>query len=66
MNKKKLLDFVERVGATFLNAFLGVVVASHFTGHLSDLNALEAAAVAGGLAAAKFAYKESALFQAGK
>lgn len=52
MNKKKVLDFVERTTATFAQAFLGVALVSGVTGW----TALEAAAVAGGIAAAKYAY----------
>lgn len=51
MSKVKLVDFSERVGATFAQAFLALAVVSG----LSDLSMLKAAAVAGGLAAGKFA-----------
>lgn len=51
MNKVKLVDFTERVGATFAQAFLALAVVSG----MSDLSMLKAAAVAGGIAAGKFA-----------
>lgn len=47
---KRAADFTERVGATFLQAFIAVAMV---TG-VSDRTALEAAAAAGGLSAAKF------------
>lgn len=50
--KKHLLALAERVSATFLFAFLGVVVVSN--GH--DIKAIEAGAIAGGLSVAKYAY----------
>lgn len=49
-DKKALLDFAERVGATFLQAFIGAALVSG----VSDVKALEAAAAAGVLAAAMF------------
>ena len=48
--KKAVIDFGERVGATFLQAFIGVALA---TG-VSDVRAVEAAGVAGAVAAAMF------------
>jgi hypothetical protein len=54
MSKLKVLDFVERVSATFGAAFLGLALV---TG-VSTPKDLEAAAIAGGMSAAKFAYVE--------
>jgi hypothetical protein len=54
VNKLKVLDAVERVTATFAQAFIAIALV---TG-LSDVKSLEAAAVAGAIAAAKFAYVE--------
>ena len=53
-NKIKVLDFLERVSATFAAAFLGLALA---TG-VSTTKDLEAAAIAGAVSAAKFAYVE--------
>jgi hypothetical protein len=50
--KKHILALAERVSATFLFAFLGIVVISN--GH--DIKAVEAGAIAGGLSVAKYAY----------
>lgn len=51
MNTVKMLDFVERVGATFLETFLALVITNSTSlTHLSDF---KTAAVAGGLSAAK-------------
>lgn len=51
LKNKKLVDFIERVGATAAQAFLALAVVSGLS-HLSDL---KAAAVAAALAAGKFA-----------
>ena len=51
-HKKQAVDFAERVSATFVQAFLAVALV---TG-LSDRKSLEAAGVAGALAAGKFVY----------
>lgn len=58
MNKKGLVDFAERVGATFAQAFLALAVVSN----MSDVHAVEAAAVAGALAAGKFALVKANAF----
>jgi len=50
--KKQAVDFAERVSATFIQAFLAVALV---TG-VSDKKGLEAAGVAGALAAGKFLY----------
>jgi hypothetical protein len=52
VNKKSAIDFGERVTATFFQAFIALALV---TG-LSDVTAVKAAAVAGALAAGKFAY----------
>lgn len=52
MDRKKVLDFAERTTATFAQAFLGVALVTGISGW----TAVEAAAVAGGIAAAKYAY----------
>ena len=62
MNKKQVLDFAERVAATFFQAFLAVVLVHTWTGGSSDLVAAETAAVAGALAAAKFAQVQLAKY----
>jgi hypothetical protein len=55
MNRVKMLDFVERVSATFIQAFLGLALV---TG-LSDPKMLEAAGAAGAIAAGKYVYVEA-------
>lgn len=55
MSKSKIVDFGERVGATFAQAFLALAVVSG----LGDMSMLKAAAVAGGIAAGKFALVEA-------
>lgn len=54
----KLVDFVERTGATFAQAFLAVALVSG----VSDLTALKAAGVAGAIAAGKFAAVQAQAF----
>lgn len=49
--KKVIVDFLERVGSTFVVAFIGVAAVSGFT----DVSGLKAAAIAGALSAGKFA-----------
>ena len=58
MNRKKAIDFAERVGSTFVVAFIGVASVSGF----SDLSALKAAAIAGALSAGKFAAVQAQAF----
>lgn len=58
ISKLGVLDFVERTSATFAQAFLGIVLV---TG-VSDQKALLAAAAAGGIAAAKYAYVQLNLY----
>lgn len=53
--KKQTVDFVERVSATFIQAFLAVALV---TG-VSDKKSLEAAGIAGALAAGKFIYAKA-------
>lgn len=53
--KKQTVDFVERVSATFVQAFLAVALV---TG-VNDKKSLEAAGVAGALAAGKFIYSKA-------
>ena len=48
----KVADFVERVSATFVQAFLAFALVTP----LSDKKSLEAAGVAGALAAGKYVY----------
>lgn len=55
INWPKAADFVERVSATFVQAFLAIALV---TG-LSDRKSLEAAAIAGAIAAGKFIYVEA-------
>lgn len=50
--KKNLIEFSERVSATFLYAFVGVVIAAGGF----DLLALKAGAIAGGLSVSKYIY----------
>jgi hypothetical protein len=50
MNKHKLIDFTERVGATFVFTFLALAT----TTSLSDPTQLKAAAIAGALSAGKY------------
>lgn len=52
MNKKQIIDIIERTVATFGQAFLALLIAD--ASGVSQTNALEVAAVAGGLAAAKY------------
>ena len=52
MDKRKIADFADRTTATFAQAFLAVALVSG----VSDITALKAAGVAGGIAAAKYAY----------
>lgn len=47
-----VVDFVERVGATFVQAFLAVVAVDG--GTITDVTALKTGAVAGALAIAKY------------
>ncbi len=47
-----LIDVAERVFATFAQAFLAVIIVNQ--GSLTQITALETAAVAGGLAVAKY------------
>lgn len=49
---KYIISLTERVSATFLFTFLGIISVSSLT----DIKALEAAAVAGGLSVAKYLY----------
>lgn len=58
MNWLKLADFGERTIATFVQAFLALALVTP----LSDKTSLEAAAVAGGLAAGKYVYVELNLY----
>lgn len=58
ISKIKLIDFAERVGATFVAGFAGVALV---TG-VGDPKALEAAAVAGGVSALKFFAVEANAF----
>lgn len=58
INWPKVADVAERTLATFGQAFLGVVIVSG----VSQLTALEAAGVAGGLAAAKYLYVQLNLY----
>lgn len=58
MSKTKVIDFVERVGATFAMAFMGVALASG----VSDVTALKAAAIAGALSVGKFLSVQAASF----
>jgi hypothetical protein len=57
---KRALDLIERVSATFLQAFIAVALV---TG-VSNTKALEAAGAAGALAAAKFAQGELKVYLA--
>lgn len=50
--KKHIIAFTERVTATFLFTFIGVVVATP----LPDTTALKVALIAGGLSVAKYVY----------
>jgi hypothetical protein len=61
-SKAKIIDLVERTGATFLQAFLAVLVVG---GNLSDWTAVKVALVAGGLAVVKFLNIEASKFLAG-
>jgi hypothetical protein len=58
MNRAKLIDFVERVGATFVVTF--VSLASVTT--LSDMTQLKAASIAAALSAGKFAAVQAQMF----
>lgn len=51
VSRKSVVDFVERVGSTFVVAFIGVAVVSGVT----SVSGLKAAAIAGALSAGKFA-----------
>lgn len=51
-SKPVLIDLAERSFATFAQAFLAVLIVNQ--GSLTQVTALETAAVAGGLAVAKF------------
>jgi hypothetical protein len=51
MKRKAVIDFVERVGSTFVVAFIGVASVSG----VSDVTGLKAAGIAGALSAGKFA-----------
>lgn len=59
-HKKQAVDFVERVSATFVQAFLAVALV---TG-VNDRKSLEAAGVAGALAAGKFVYAKASEYTA--
>lgn len=59
--KKHIIAFVERVGSTFLFAFLGIVLAA---GSGIDLLSFKAAAIAGGLSVAKYLYTLAAAYLA--
>lgn len=52
VNWPKVVDFGERVTATFAQAFLAIALVTP----LSDTKALEGAAIAGALSAGKFVY----------
>lgn len=54
INKVKLIDVVDRTAATFAETFLGLLVADS-TG-VTQLSAVKIAAVASGLAAAKYLF----------
>jgi len=54
VNWPKVADFVERVSATFAQAFLAIALV---TG-ISDRKALETAGIAGALAVGKYVYVE--------
>lgn len=56
--KKKVIDFVERVGSTFVVAFIGVASVSG----VSDVTGLKAAGIAGALSAGKFAAVQAQAF----
>ena len=62
MNKKNLLDFAERTVATFGQAFLAVVLVHTWTGGAADLVALQTGAIAGALAAGKYAFGKVNLY----
>lgn len=49
----KTLDFIERVAWTFIQTFLGVLIASNIDGSTDWSEVLYAALIAGGIAAAK-------------
>ncbi len=51
-NKHAVVDFAERVSATFIQAFLAVALVSG----VSDLEAAKVAGAAGALAVGKFVY----------
>lgn len=58
VNWPKLADVSERTLATFVQSFLAVA----FVTGVSNLTALEAAGIAGGIAAAKYAYIQLNLY----
>lgn len=60
MNQTKIIDFVERVGATFVMTF--VSLASVTT--LGDMTQLKAAGIAAALSAGKFAAVQAQMFLA--
>ncbi len=54
-SKVTMVDLAERAGATFAQAFLAAVTLGHtVTPAVTDLRALELAAIAGGYAVAKY------------
>jgi hypothetical protein len=53
MNRKTLVDLVERAGATFAQAFLAIEVADQ--ANIAQVGALKTAAYAGAFAVAKYA-----------
>ena len=59
-SKLTIIDLLERAGATFAQAFLAVLVVNQ--GNLTQLTALETAAVAGGFAVAKFLLVKASAF----
>jgi hypothetical protein len=50
--KKKIIDILERSGATFAQAFIAIEIADQ--ANVTQLGALKTAAVAGGLAVGKY------------
>jgi hypothetical protein len=53
MTVNKLVDFVERVAWTFVQTFLGTLIALDLTGSVDWSEVLYASLIAGGIAAAK-------------
>lgn len=58
--KKAIVDFADRVSATFVQAFLAIALV---TG-VGDKKSLEAAGVAGALAVGKFVYAKAQAYTA--